>query len=211
MHLFCAAVRIADDQKIKNKNIYSIRVLFSNVLWNQHRKHHNVQSETRKLSQGANENLDKNKEIAWRAEKGEWLSAIFNRPLLSLTHFPVPSTVNEEFLKKNVVSRNISPVKRKVEYSLNTLWVLGMMSCAGWVTCPVLGSWCHGDANSCARSLSISVPRSLMMVVTGAALRLSREQKKAFRRYSVCWLWESSRLFSWTKKIKNCCEQRWTF
>ena len=86
--------------------------------------------------------------------------------------------MNEEFLKKNVIYRNISPVKRKVEYSLNTLWVLGMMSCAGWVTCPVLGSWCHGDANSCARSLSISVPRSLMMVVTGTALRLSREQKK---------------------------------
>ena len=113
--------------------------------------------------------------------------------------------------KYYVIYRNISPVKRKVEYSLNTLWVLGMMSCAGWVTCPVLGSWCHGDANSCACSLSISVPRSLMMVITGAAFRLSREQKKAFRRYSVCWLWESSRLFSWTKKIKNCCEQRWTF
>ena len=129
-------------------------VLSSNVLWNQHRKHHNVQSETRKLSQGANENLDKKKEIAWSAEKGEWLSAIFNRPLLSLTHFPVPSTVNEEFLKKNVVSRNISPVKRKVEYSLNTLWVLRMMSCAGRVTCLVLGSCCHGNTNSYARSLS---------------------------------------------------------
>ena len=172
-------------------------MLSSNVLWNQHRKHHNVQSETRKLSQGANENLDKNKEIAWRAEKGEWLSAIFNRPLLSLTHFPVPSTVNEEFLKKNVVSRNISPVKKKVEYSLNTLWVLRMMSCAGWVTCLVLGSCCHENTNSCARSLSISVPRSLMMVITGAAFRLSREQKMAFLRYSVCRLCKSSRLFSW--------------
>ena len=103
---------------------------------------------------------------------------IFNRTLLHLTHSPVPSTVNEEFLKKNVIYRNISPVKRKVEFSLNTFWVLGMMSCAGWVTCPALGSWCHGDANSCARSLSISVPRSLMMVITGAALRLSREHKK---------------------------------
>ena len=114
-------------------------------------------------------------------QKNQFLAlqlTIFNRPLLHLTHSPVPSTVNEEFLKKNVIYRNISPVKRKVEYSLNTLWVLGMMSCAGWVTCPVLGSWCHGDANSCARSLSISVPRSLMMVVTGTALRLSREQKK---------------------------------
>ena len=129
--------------------------------------------------------------------KGEWLSAIFNRSLLSLTHFPVSSTVNEEFLKKNVVSRNISPVKRKVEYSLNTLWVLRMMSCAGWVTCLVLGSCCHENTNSCARSLSISVPRSLMMVITGAAFRLSREQKMAFLRYSVCRLCKSSKLFSW--------------
>ena len=195
-------------------------------------KNHHVKSETRKLSQGANENSDKKQRNCqkrgktWRdwaqknktkqktQKKNQFLAlqlTIFNTPLLHLTHSPVPSTVNEEFLKKNVIYRNISPVKRKVEYSLNTLWVLGMMSCAGWVTCPVLGSWCHGDANSCARSLSISVPRSLMMVVTGAALRLSREQKKAFQRYSVCWLWESSRLFSWTKKIKNCCEQRWTF
>ena len=143
--------------------------------------------------------------------KGEWLSAIFNRPQLSLKRFPVPSTVNKEFLKKNVVSRNISPVKKKVEYSLNTLWVLRMMSCAGWVTCLVLGSWCQRDTNSCARSLSISVPRSLMLVITGASFRLSREQKMYFRRYSVCWLCKSSRLFSWIKKIKNFCEQRWTF
>ena len=158
--------------------------------------------------------IKQNKTKQKNKKKNQFLAlqlTIFNRPLLHLTHSPVPSTVNEEFLKKNVVSRNISPVRRKVEYSLNTLWVLGMMSCAGWVTCPVLGSRCHGDANSCARSLSISVPSSLMMVITGAAFRLSREQKKAFRRYSVCWLWESSRLFSWTKKIKNCCEQRWTF
>ena len=131
-------------------------------------------------------------------QKNQFLAlqlTIFNRPLLHLTHSPVPSTVNEEFLKKNVIYRNISPV----------------MSCAGWVTCPALGSWYHGDANSCARSLSISVPRWLMMVITGAAFRLSREQKKAFRRYSVCWLCKSSRLFSWIKKIKNCCEQRLMF
>ena len=81
----------------------------------------------------------------------------------------------------------------------------------GRVTCPVLGLCYHGDANSCARSLSMSVPRSLMMVISGAAFRLSREQKTAFQRYSVCWLCKSFRLFSWIKKIKNCCEQRWTF
>ena len=99
----------------------------------------------------------------------------------------------------------------KGRVSLNTLWVLGMMSCARWVTFPALGLCCHGDAESCARSLSISVPRSLMMVITGAAFRLSRERKMAFRRYSVCWLCNSSRLFSWISKIKNCCEQRSTF
>ena len=56
----------------------------------------------------------------------------------------------------------------------------------GRVTCPLLGLCCHGDANSCARSLSMSVPRSLMMVISGAAFRLSREQKMAFQRNSVC-------------------------
>ena len=172
----------------------------------------------------------KNKEIAWSArkrerterkknkqkqqqqqQKNQFLApqlTIFNRLLLHLTHSPVPSTVNEEFLAKNVIFRNISPVKRKVEF----LWTRNeYYACAGWATFTVLGSCCHGDAESCARSFSISVPRSLMMVITGAAFRLSREQKKAFRRYSVCWLCKSSRLFSWIKKIKNICEQRWTF
>ena len=144
MHLFCAVVRthrwLADDQKIrKNKNIYSIRVLFSNVLWNQHRKHHNVQSETRKLLQGANENSDKKQGDCPEArenvnglsekkktttttttkKKNQFLApqlTIFNRLLLHLTHSPVPSTVNEEFLAKNVIFRNISPVKKKVEF-----------------------------------------------------------------------------------------------
>ena len=83
----------------------------------------------------------------------------------------------------------------KGRVSLNTLWVLRMMSCARWVTFPALWLCCHGDAESCARSLSISVPRSLMMVITGAAFWLSRERKMAFRRYSVCWLCNSSRLF----------------
>ena len=64
MHLFSAAARtrrwLADDQEIKKKeNMHSIRVLFSNVLSNQRKKHHNVQSETRKLSQGADENSEK--------------------------------------------------------------------------------------------------------------------------------------------------------
>ena len=85
------------------------------------------------------------------------------------------------------------------------------LTCAGWATYTVLGSCCHGDVESCARSFSISVPRWLMMVITGAAFRLCRELKKAFRRYSVCWLCKSSRLFSCIKKIKNFCEQRWTF
>ena len=56
----------------KKENMHSIRVLFSNVLSNQRKKQYNVQSETRKLSQGADENSDKkNKEIAWSAGKRE--------------------------------------------------------------------------------------------------------------------------------------------
>ena len=77
----------------------------------------------------------KNKEIAWgvgkrerterkkkqqqQQQQNQFLApqlTIFNRPLLHLTHSPVPSTVNEEFLAKNVISRNISPVKWKVEF-----------------------------------------------------------------------------------------------
>ena len=115
MHLFCAAIRthrwFAHDQKIKkkqtkkNKNIYSIRALFSYVLWNQHRKHHDVQSETRKLSQGTNENSDKQqgnclkRGKTWMTERKKkkpkqkpvFSSAtIFNRPLLHLTNSLVP-------------------------------------------------------------------------------------------------------------------------
>ena len=71
-------------------------------------------------------------------QKNQFLAlqlTIFNRPLLHLTHSPVPSTVNEEFLKKNVVSRNISPVRRKVEYSLNTLFRHDVMRGMSHVPC----------------------------------------------------------------------------
>ena len=156
----------------------------------------------------------KKKQKQQQQQKNQFLApqlTIFNRLLLHLTHSPVPSTVNEEFLAKKCHFPKHLTCEEKGRVSLNTLWVLRMMSCAGWATFTVLGSCCHGDAESCARSFSISVPRSLMMVITGAAFRLSREQKKAFRRYSVCWLCKSSRLFSWIKKIKNFFEQRWTF
>ena len=233
MHPFCAALRthrwLADDQKIKKipSECFSLtcyETITENITTSNqrqesyHKEPMRIQTKNKEIARSAEKRegteRKKTKQSKKPPQKNQFLAlqlTIFNRPLLHLTHSPVPSTVNEEFLKKNVIYRNISPVKRKVEYSLNTLWVLGMMSCAGWVTCPVLGSWCHGDANSCARSLSISVPRSLMMVITGAAFRLTREQKKAFRRYSVCWLCKSSRLFSWIKKIKNCCEQRLMF
>ena len=108
----------------KKENMHSIRVLFSNVLSNQHKKHHNVQSETRKLSQGADENSEKKirkltREKTSMIERKKKKTVLSSAPddiqqtLLQLTHFPVPSTVNEEFLKKNVISRNISLVKRK--------------------------------------------------------------------------------------------------
>ena len=105
--------------------MHSIRVLFSNVLSNQRKKHHNVQSETRKLLQGADENSEKKTRkltrektsmIERKKKKKTVLSSApddIQQTLLQLTHFPVPSTVNEEPLKKNVISRNISLVKRK--------------------------------------------------------------------------------------------------
>ena len=90
-------------------------MLFSNVLSNQRRKHHNVQSETRKLSQGANENsetktrkLTREKTSMTERKKKKKLSSTpddIQQTLLHLTHFPVSSTVNEEFVKKNVISR----------------------------------------------------------------------------------------------------------
>ena len=75
--------------------MHSISVLFSNVLSNQRKKHHNVQSETRKLSQGADENSEKkNKETDARKNVNDWAQkkkkqflaphlTIFNRPCYS--------------------------------------------------------------------------------------------------------------------------------
>ena len=155
--------------------------------------------------------IQRKKQGNWRAKKRQWLSAKkkkkkkvlsstpddIQQTLLHLTHFPVPSTVNEEFVKKNVISRNISLVKRKKKCGTSHVHCSRVMLPWG--------------RQSLAGSLSMSVPRSLMMVISSAAFRLSWEQKMAFRRYSVCWLCKSSRLFSWIKEIKNCCEQRWTF
>ena len=99
--------------------MHSIRVLFSNVLSNQRKKHHNVQSETRKLSQGADENSEKKIRKLTR-EKTSMIERKKKKTVLSSapddiqqTLLQLTSTVNEEFLKKNVISRNISLVKRK--------------------------------------------------------------------------------------------------
>ena len=227
MHLFCAAVRIADDQKIKNKNIYSIRVLFSNVLWNQHRKHHNVQSETRKLSQGANENSDRktrklpearknvNGLSAKKTEKKNQFLApqqtIFNRPLLHQTHSLVPKYCERRIPKeKCYLSKHLTCEEKGRVFFEHVMSIMhGAMCGKSDVPCTrIMLPW---ERQQCARSLRISVPGSLMMVITGAAFRLSREQKKVFWRYSVCWLCKSSRLFPWIKTIKNCFEQLWTF
>ena len=86
----------------------------------------------------------KNKAIAWRAEKRKWLgrekkkkkicfssSAIkdIQQTPVTPTTFSSPKILyTKKHLKKKFIFRNISPVKRKVEYSLNTLWVLHMMS-----------------------------------------------------------------------------------
>ena len=147
-------------------------MLFSNVLSNQRRKHHNVQSETRKLSQGANENseektrkLTREKTSMTERKKKKKKKVLSSTPddiqqtLLHLTHFPVPSTVNEEFVKKNVISRNISLVKRKEKCGTSHVHCSRVMLPWG--------------RQSLAGSLSMSVPRSLMMVISSAAFRLS--------------------------------------
>ena len=79
--------------------MHSIRVLFSYVLSNQRKKHHNVQSETRKLSQGADENSEKKTRkltrektsmIERKKKKKQFLAphlTIFNRPCYSLHIF----------------------------------------------------------------------------------------------------------------------------
>ena len=63
---------------------------------------------------GKRERTERKKKQQQQQQQNQFLApqlTIFNRPLLHLTHSPVPSTVNEEFLAKNVISRNISPVK----------------------------------------------------------------------------------------------------
>ena len=230
MHPFCAAVRthrwLADDQKIKNKNIYSIRVLFSNVLWNQHRKHHNVQSGTRKLSQGANENSDKkNKEIARSAEKRERIEckkkqkkAVFSSATDDIQQTPVtPNTFSSpKYCERRIPKEKCYFPKHLTCEEKGGVFFEHVMSITHGAMCgkshvPCTRVMLPWERQQCARSLRISVPRSLMMVITGAAFRLSREQKKVFWGYSVCWLCKSSRLFPWIKTIKNCFEQLWTF
>ena len=151
MHPFCAAVRthrwLADDQKIKKipSECFSLtcyETITENITTSNQRQE-SYHKEPMRIQ-------TKNKEIAWSAEKREGTErkktkqnetknkkkkknqflalelTIFNRPLLHLTHSPVPNTVNEEFLKKNVIYRNISPV----------------MSCAD------CGLWCHARDES---------------------------------------------------------------
>ena len=162
-------------ERWKKKTIYSIRVLFSYVLWNQH---------------------------------SNWIYSTDPRYIYHILQSR--STVNEELLKKNIVSQNISAVKRKVECFFEYFTSI-THDVTGWATCPVPVSCCHGDANRYARSLSISVPRSLIMDYRRCLSTEQRTENGFSEVYYVCWLCKSSRPFTWIKKIKNCCEQRLTF
>ena len=167
----------------------------------------------------------KNKEIARSAEKRERTErkkskknqflapqlTIFNRPLLHQTHSLVPKYCERRIPKeKCYLSKHLTcEEKGRVFFEHVTSIMHGAMCGKSGVPCTrVMLPW---ERQQCARSLRISVPGSLMMVITGAAFRLSREQKKVLKRYSVCWLCKSSRLFPWIKTIKNCFEQLWTF
>ena len=103
-----------------------------------------------------------------------------------------------------------SAVKRKVECFVEYFTSI-THDVTGWATCPVPVSCCHGDANRYARSLSISVPRSLIMDYRRCLSTEQRTENGFSEVYYVCWLCKSSRPFTWIKKIKNCCEQRLTF
>ena len=167
----------------------------------------------------------KNKEIARSAEKRERTErkkskknqflapqlTIFNRPLLHQTHSLVPKYCERRIPKeKCYLSKHLTCEEKGRVFFEHIMSIMhGAMCGKSDVPCTrVMLPW---ERQQCARSLRISVPGSLMMVITGAAFRLSREQKKVFWRYSVCWLCKSSRLFPWIKTIKNCFEQLWTF
>ena len=167
----------------------------------------------------------KNKEIARSAEKRERTErkkkqknqflapqlTIFNRPLLHQTHSLVPKYCERRIPKeKCYLSKHLTCEEKGRVFFEHVMSIMhGAMCGKSDVPCTrVMLPW---ERQQCARSLRISVPGSLMMVITGAAFRLSREQKKVFLRYSVCWLCKSSRLFPWIKTIKSCFEQLWTF
>ena len=163
----------------------------------------------------------KNKEIARSAEKRERTErkkskknqflapqmTIFNRPLYHQTYSLVLKYCERRIPKeKCYLSKHLTCEEKGRVFFEHVMSIMhGAMCGKSDVPCTrVMLPW---ERQQCARSLRISVPGSLMVVITGAAFRLSREQKKVFWRYSVCWLCKSSRLFPWIKTIKNCFEQ----
>ena len=149
-----------------------------------------------------------------KQKKNQFLApklTIFNRPLLHQTHSLVPKYCERRIPKeKCYLSKHLTCEEKGRVFFEHVMSIMhGAMCGKSDVPCTrIMLPW---ERQQCARSLRISVPGSLMMVITSAAFRLSREQKKVFWRYSVCWLCKSSRLFPWIKTIKNCFEQLWTF
>ena len=171
------------------------------------RSYENSDRKTRKLP-GARKNV--NGLSAKKAKKNQFLApklTIFNRPLLHQTHSLVPKYCERRIPKeKCYLSKHLTCEEKGRVFFEHVMSIMhGAMCGKSDVPCTrVMLPW---ERQQCARSLRISVPGSLMVVITGAAFRLSREQKKVFWRYSVCWLCKSSRLFPWIKTIKNCFEQ----
>ena len=143
-----------------------------------------------------------------RAQKKQKKGFFFSSATEYIQQTPVTSITF--FSPEDIVSQNISAVKRKVQCFVEYFTSI-THDVTGWATCPVPVSCCHGDANRYARSLSISVPRSLIMDYRRCLSTEQRTENGFSEVYYVCWLCKSSRPFTWIKKIKKRCEQRLTF
>ena len=130
------------DENNLQKIIYSIRALFSYVLYTNTEDiitSNQRQGSYQKEPVRTQDCLKRGKTCVTGARKNK-THFFFSLTVLKCTrlynrHPVIPNTFSspkvlwrQKQLQKVIISRNISPVKRKVEYSLNTLWVLHMMS-----------------------------------------------------------------------------------
>ena len=141
------------------------------------RSYENSDRKTRKLP-GARKNV--NGLSAKKAKKNQFLApklTIFNRPLLHQTHSLVPKYCERRIPKeKCYLSKHLTCEEKGRVFFEHVMSIMhGAMCGKSDVPCTrVMLPW---ERQQCARSLRISVPGSLMVVITGAAFRLSREQR----------------------------------